>query len=140
MSINPKETLFKELSLYMLLISFTGALSVGIIFQDLKIVLSFLTGALLAYLNFITLRKEGQEFLWKVYQNVMLCVNMPYQKERTYFLIKTYLRLLALGIIFYFLIAKFSLHPLFLILGFTLVYFQIFVVTLKMWLKRKESF
>jgi hypothetical protein len=62
----------------------------------------------------------------------------PYQKERTLFLIKVYLRLLALGLIFYFLITWLKLHPVFIIFGFTLVYAQIFLLTLWYTLKRKE--
>ncbi len=131
---------FQELTLFMVLSLFTGSFSVLLIFQNLKIFLAFLIGGLLAYLNFATLKKEGIELLYKVYRNVMCCIERPYQKERTLFLVKAYLRLLALGIIFYFLIKYIKLHPVFLILGFTLVYFQIFVVIFRVWLRRKESF
>ncbi|BAU23718.1 hypothetical protein THC_1352 [Caldimicrobium thiodismutans] len=118
----------------------TGSLGVLIVFQDLKLFLSFLLGAALAYLNFLTLKKEGGELLARVYQNVMSCLDRPYQRERTLFLIKVYLRLLAIGIIFYFLITRLGLHPVFLLLGFTLIYFQIFVVMIRFWLRKKESF
>ncbi len=131
---------FQELNLFMLLSLFTGSFSVLLIFQDIKLFLAFFIGGLLAYLNFITLKKEGIELLYKVYHNVMKCMERPYQKERTLFLIKAYLRLLALGIIFYFLIKYIKFHPIFLLLGFTLVYFQIFVVIFRFWLKRKENF
>ncbi|MFN4132149.1 MAG: hypothetical protein ACK4GE_03610 [Caldimicrobium sp.] len=140
MKIERNDSFFKELNIFMLLTIATGSFSVLLIFQNLKILFSFLSGSLLAYINFLTLRREGKDLLFKVYQNVMLCMHRPYQKERTLFLIKAYLRLLALGIIFYFLIAKLFLHPLFLLLGFTLVYLQIFVVIFKMWLKKRESF
>ncbi|MGC9108653.1 MAG: hypothetical protein ACP5HI_00110 [Caldimicrobium sp.] len=131
---------FQELNLFMLLSLFTGSFSILIIFQNIKIFLSFLLGGALAYLNFVTLKKEGIELLYKVYTNVMNCLERPYQKERTLFLIKAYLRLLALGIIFYFLIRYIKLHPVFLILGFTLVYMQIFVVIFRFWLKKRENF
>lgn len=131
---------FKELSLFMVLSLATGSVGVLIVFQDLKLFLAFLLGAALAYLNFLTLRKEGGELTARVYQNVMNCLDRPYQKERTFFLIKVYLRILAIGIIFYFLITRVGLHPVFLLLGFTLIYFQIFVVMIRSWLRKKESF
>lgn len=140
MKIEKNDSFFRELNLFMFFSILTGALSVLFIFQNSKILFSFLSGSLLAYINILTLRREGQDLLLKVYQNVMFCMERPYQKERTLFLIKVYLRLLALGIIFYFLIAKFFLPPLFLLLGFTFVYLQIFVVIFKMWLKKRESF
>ena len=131
---------FQELNLFMLLSLFTGSLSIFIIFQNIKLFFSFLLGGVLAYINFVTLKKEGRELLYKVYTNVMNCLERPYQKEKTLFLIKAYLRLLALGIIFYFLIRYIKLHPVFLILGFTLVYMQIFVVIFRFWFKKREKF
>lgn len=134
------EKVFKELSILMLLSVVTGSLVILMFFQALIPLLSFFAGALLAYINFSTLRKEGQELLFKVYKNVIACMERPYQRERTLFLIRVYLRLLALGIIFYFLIAKLSFHPVFLLLGFSWVYLQIFVVMFRFWLKKRESF
>lgn len=131
---------FKELYIFMFLTLVTGSLAMLVFFQDLKLFMAFLSGALLACLNFLTLRKEGGELITRVYQNVMGCVERPYQKERTLFLIKVYLRLLAIGIIFYFFITKLGLHPVFLLLGFSLIYLQIFVVTVRFWLRKKESF
>ncbi len=131
---------FKELYIFMFLTLVTGSLATLVIFQDLKLFTAFFSGAVLACLNFLTLRKEGGELITRVYQNVMGCVERPYQKERTLFLIKVYLRLLAIGIIFYFFITKLRLHPVFLLLGFSLIYLQIFVVTLRFWLRKKESF
>lgn len=133
-------TIFQELNLLMLLTLLTGSLAVQIMFWDFRLLMAFLIGGLLAYLNFTTLKKEGTEFLHKVYNNVMQCLERPYQKERTLFLLKVYLRLIALGVVFYFLIKYIKLHPVFLILGFTLIYFQIFVVIFRKWVKRKESF
>lgn len=134
------EFIFKELNIFMVLTVVAGSLSILIFFQEFKSFAAFLAGALLAYLNFYTLRREGKELLLRVYHNVMACLERPYQRERTLFLIKVYLRLLALGIIFYFLMAKLSLHPLFLLLGFSLVYFQIFLVMLRFWFRRRESY
>lgn len=133
------DALLKDLNLFMLLSLITGSVIILILFRDLKIFLAFVIGALLAYLNFYTLKKEGRELLFKVYHNVMACMERPYQRERTLFLIKVYLRLLALGIIFYVLMAKLGLHPVFLILGFSLVYFQIFLAVFRFWLQRRES-
>ncbi|MFN3504840.1 MAG: hypothetical protein ACK4Y7_01340 [Caldimicrobium sp.] len=131
---------FQELNIFMLLTILTGSVSVLLIFQSLLFFWSFLAGSFLAYINFKTLEREGQDLIFKVYQNVMLCLERPYQKERTLFLIKVYLRLLALGIIFYFLLTKLSLHPFFILLGFTMIYLQIFVVFIKRWIKKRESF
>ncbi len=96
-------------------------------YPSLKI-LAFLVGAFLGLLNFYTLKEDGKILSAKVYQNVMACHEKPYQKERTLFLIKIYLRLLALGIIFYFLIDKIKLHPLYLLFGFSLSYGLIFLL------------
>jgi len=131
---------FRELEILMLLTLFTGLLAIGVIFQDLKILLSFFTGAFLAYVNFTTLRKEGVQLLQKVYQNVMACHERPYQKERTIFLVKAYLRLLALGILLYFVIKYLKFHPVFILVGFSMVYFQIFLVIFKHWYTKRETF
>lgn len=133
------KALFHELNLFMILTLLTGSLSTLLIFQKWNFFFAFLIGGALAFLNFITLKKEGTELLFKVYNNVMLCLERPYQKEKALFLVKAYLRLLALGIIFYVLLKYVKLHPLFLILGFTLVYFQIFVVVFRFWLRKKET-
>jgi len=131
---------FRELEILMLLTLFTGLLAIGVIFQDLKILLSFFTGAFLGYLNFTTLKKEGTQLLQKVYQNVMACHERPYQKERTFFLVKAYLRLLALGILLYFVIKYLKFHPVFILVGFSLVYLQIFLVIFKYWYTKRETF
>lgn len=134
------ESLLKELNILMLLSIVIGFVTVSLLTRELLHIFAFLAGALLGYLNFYTLRKEGRELLFKVYQNVMACLERPYQKERTLFLIKVYLRLLALGIIFYFLMAKLKLHPVPLLAGFTLVYLQIFVAVFRYWLRSRESY
>lgn len=131
---------YRELKIFMLIFLILGSLVVGLCFWDLKVVMSFLVGGLLGYVNFSTLKKEGKELIFKVYTNVMKCKEKPYQKERTLFLIKVYLRLLALGIIFYFLLVKVKLDPIWLLIGFTIVYLQIFLVVLKYWIQKKESF
>lgn len=130
---------FKELNLFMLSSLITGSIATLLIFQDLKLFLAFLIGGALAYLNFTTLKKEGIELLQRVRLNVTQNLANPYQRERTFFILKTYLRLLALGILFYFLIKFLRLQPVFLILGFSLVYFQIFLVILRFWLKKRET-
>ncbi|MFN4197212.1 MAG: hypothetical protein ACK4FM_04335 [Caldimicrobium sp.] len=131
---------FQELNILMLLTILTGSFSVLLFFKSLHLFWSFLAGSLLAYINFKTLEKEGQDLIFRVYQNVMLCLDRPFQKERALFLIKVYLRLTALGIILYVLITKLSLHPFFIILGFTMIYSQIFVVFIKRRFKKGESF
>ncbi|MFN3407225.1 MAG: hypothetical protein ACK40E_05805 [Caldimicrobium sp.] len=131
---------FQELNILMLLTILTGSVSILLFLKSFQLFWSFLAGSLLAYINFKTLEKEGQDLIFRVYQNVMLCLERPYQKERTLFLIKVYLRLLALGIILYVLITKLSLHPFFIILGFTMIYLQIFVVFIKRRFKKGESF
>lgn len=134
------EGILKELNIFMLTSIVLGLICVAIIVRELMHILGFFIGSVLGYINFHTLRKEGRELLYKVYQNVMACVERPYQKERTLFLIKVYLRLLALAIIFYFLMAKLKLHPVSLLAGFTLVYLQIFVVMFRYWLRSRESY
>jgi len=129
---------FKDLRNLSLFATLAGFFLLSLIYFSPGISFSFLVGALLGYLNLFTLKQDGKKFLQKVYNNVMCCMEKPYQKERTLFLIKVYLRLLALGLIFYFLITWLKLHPVFIIIGFTLVYAQIFLLTLWYTLKRKE--
>lgn len=131
---------YKDLKIFMLASLVIGTLMVSVLFWNMTTILSFLIGGILGYINFSTLRREGKDLLFKVYRNVMNCVEKPYQRERTIFLVKVYLRLLALGIIFYFLLVKAKLSAVWLILGFTVVYFQIFLVTLKYWIRKRESF
>lgn len=131
---------YKDLKIFMLASLVIGTLMVSVLFWNMTTILSFLIGGILGYINFSTLRREGKDLLFKVYRNVMNCVEKPYQRERTIFLVKVYLRLLALGIIFYFFLVKAKLSAVWLILGFTVVYFQIFLVTLKYWIRKRESF
>lgn len=131
---------YRDLKVFMLASLVIGTLIVGVFFWNITTVISFFIGGVLGYINFSTLRKEGKDLIFKVYRNVMNCVEKPYQRERTIFLVKVYLRLLALGIIFYFLLVKANLNAVWLILGFTVVYLQIFLVTLKYWLQKRESF
>jgi len=129
---------FKDLRNLSLISSLLGFLMFSLIYSSTLISLSFLVGALLGFLNLFTLKEDGKKFLKKVYDNVMCCLEKPYQRERTFFLIKVYLRLLSLGIIFYFLISWLKLHPVFIIIGFSVVYLQIFLLTLWYTLRRKE--
>ncbi len=133
-----ENSFFRELGVLMGLSLFTGLIGVIVFFQEGRAILAYLSGALLALLNFFTLKKEGSEMLRRVYQNVMHCIERPYQRERTFFLIKTYLRLLALGIIFYFLIGKLQFHPVLILLGFTLIYIQIFVLVFRNWVRGRK--
>lgn len=124
---------YKDLKVFMIVSLIIGTMLVGVLFWNMITLLSFLIGGILGYINFSTLRKEGRDFIFKVLER-------PYQREKTIFLVKVYLRLLALSIIFYFLLVKAKLSAVWLILGFTVVYFQIFLVTLKHWIQKKESF
>jgi len=129
---------FKDLRNLCLFSSLSGFLIMSLVYSSPLISFSFLVGALLGFLNLFTLKEDGKKFLKKVYDNVMCCLEKPYQRERTFFLIKVYLRLLSLGIIFYFLISWLKLHPVFIIIGFSVVYLQIFLLTLWYTLRRKE--
>lgn len=131
---------YRELKLFMIVSLFLGTLVVGLLSWNIIDLLSFFIGGILGYINFLTLKKEGRDLIFKVYNNVINCVEPPYQKERLAFLIKVYLRLLALGIIFYFLLIKAKFSVVCLLMGFTVVYLQIFLVTLKYWIQKEKIF
>ncbi|MDM7202858.1 MAG: hypothetical protein P3W84_001330, partial [Thermodesulfobacteriaceae bacterium] len=115
-------------------------ISIILLFQDLYSFLSFFIGSTLAFVNFITLKKEGQDFLYRIYQNFTATGIVSYKKERFIFIMKIYMRILATGILFYISIIRFNLSPILFILGFFLVYSQIFTVFLKRYIVKKESF
>lgn len=62
MKVEGNNLFFKELQAFMILAIISGSISIMLLFQDLYSFLSFLIGSTLAFVNFITLKKEGQDF------------------------------------------------------------------------------
>ncbi len=130
---------FNKIEIWVLFGVFLVALIMFFVKKDLRVCLSFLSGALVTFLSFITTRKEGFIFLKNIKAQLDRGEVPNYTKERGIFLGKIYLKLFAVGVIFYFLIAWLHLSPLFLVVGISWVYLELIVLSF-INLRRQQKF
>ncbi len=139
--INP-ENFFKNVEKFMLISICVCSLLVLLISQNLMWMISFFIGGFLGFINFRTTKKEGIDFI-KMFKETLVMssddsegIEKSSYKGESILILKTFLKLTAIGIIIYFLL-KLSFNIIYILLGFTLIYFVLTLMTLKL-LNKKE--
>ncbi|WP_038054879.1 hypothetical protein [Thermodesulfobacterium hydrogeniphilum] len=139
--INP-ERFFKNVEKFMLISICVCSLLVLLISQNLMWMISFFIGGFLGFINFRTTKREGIDFIKMFKETVVMSsddsenMEKPSYKGENILILKTFLKLTAIGLIVYFLL-KFSFNIIYILLGFTLIYFVLTLMTLKL-LNKKE--
>ncbi len=139
--INP-ERFFRNVEKFMLISICVCSLLVLLISQNLMWMVSFFIGGFLGFINFRTTKREGIDFIKMFKETVVMSsddsenMEKPSYKGENILILKTFLKLTAIGLIVYFLL-KFSFNIIYILLGFTLIYFVLTLMSLKL-LNKKE--
>jgi hypothetical protein len=119
------DTFIRHLIISFLLFSAIGAIFIFIIWKNPNYTISFLSGVLIAYLNFRSTKNDSIKTINLVKEGL--------SPEKGIFLYmgKFYLRLFATGIILFFFIKILKMNPIFILIGLTLIYFQLILIALR---------
>lgn len=126
------ERFSKEAELYMGLTSIIGSVIVFLIWKNINFSISFLVGALLGFFNFKVIKKEVLGIV-----NKLQSEELHYSKAGFFYLIKFFLRFSLIALILYFLLVELKLSAIFMLLGFSVIYLQLIIVSLKNFLINK---
>lgn len=126
------ERFSKKLEVYIALGSLIGSVIVLGVWQNLNFCVSFLVGNFLGFLNFKALKRD----VLSIVSNV-ISGNLHYSKAGFVYIIKFFLRLILIALILYFLLVELKLNVIFILLGFSIIYFHLVVLSLKNFLKNR---
>ena len=134
------ENFFKKLEINLLFLVILGTFIVAVSLKNVIFVMSFLAGSFLGLINFRTTKKEGIHFIKKVKKILEDSGEKAnIQKESNIFIGKTFLKLFATAIVIYFLITKFKLSPIFILLGFGVIYIGLILFSLVVFLRKNKE-
>ncbi|PMP67953.1 MAG: hypothetical protein C0190_02350 [Thermodesulfobacterium geofontis] len=126
-------TFLKQLEISFLLVSIISAFFVLLIWKDINYTLSLLSGSFVAYLNFRSTKNDSIKTLNLVKEG------LSPEKGIFLYMSKFYLRLFATGIVLFFFIKILKMNAIFILLGLTLIYFQLILISLRnFYLKKLE--
>ncbi|PMP94992.1 MAG: hypothetical protein C0169_05875 [Thermodesulfobacterium geofontis] len=126
-------TFLKQLEISFLLVSIISAFFVLLIWKDINYTLSLLSGSFVAYLNFRSTKNDSIKTLNLVKEG------LSPEKGIFLYMSKFYLRLFATGIVLFFFIKILKMNAIFILLGLTLIYFQLILISIRnFYLKKLE--
>ena len=119
------ENFIKKLEILIIIFSIILVILSFLILKNLNYVFSFLSGIIIAYLNFRSTKNESIKTINSIKQG------LSPQKGVFMYMSKFYLRLFATGIVLYFLIKILKLNPILILLGLIFVHLQLILIPLK---------
>ncbi len=134
------EVFFRSVERFILISIIVCSCLVFLFSRNIIEFLSFLIGGILGFINFRTTKKEGIDFINMFKMTLVLSSEedgeKPAYKGEGILFLKTFLKLSAIAVIIYFLL-KLSFNIVYILLGFTLVYFVLTLMTLRILSKRE---
>ncbi len=124
------ERVLREFEFRNLILGLALVLSSTVVFHEARVVLSVLLGVAVSLVLFQFLKRDGYEIAEKA------AAGIPYGKILRSFLVKYYLRLLALGLFMGVLFALRLIHPVPLAAGLSLTVIQGFWILLELGAKK----
>ncbi|MDF2953889.1 MAG: hypothetical protein OD816_001134 [Thermodesulfobacterium sp.] len=119
------ENFIKNLEISIIIFSAISIILSFLILKNLNYVFSLLSGIIVAYLNFRSTKNESIKIVNSIKQG------LSPQKGTLIYMSKFYLRLLATGIVLYFLIKILRLNSILILIGLIFVHFQLILIPLK---------
>lgn len=118
------EAFIRNLEISIIIFSIISGVFTLLIWKNLNYTFSLLSGIFIAYLNFRSTKSDSIKTLNRVKQG------LSPEKGVFLYMSKFYLRLFATGVLLYFFIKIVKLNAIFILLGLTIIYFQLILTAL----------
>ena len=133
------EKLLKLIEISLLSFVILGSFIIALFLKKIIFVLSFLAGSFLGLINFKTTKKESAQFIEKIKKILENSGNKAdLQKAGYIFIGKIFLKLLATAIIMSLLVIKLKFSPIFILIGFGVIYIGLILLSLIIFWRKKE--